>query len=244
MIFEPRAADLDLVDVENALLRAALGDYSDEAAILLLITSGHWLPQLQHAGLITVDGKVDGEGLWAHIYWPDLDGALRIGTIIGRSSDHQVLRAAASIADGHPVDLGELAAGLDRHGLTLVLAAISHAAGSHEPRSITHALTESRTRVTDCRPWFPGPSRTTREPPRDGEERAGEYASSTEGRSTSLEQFVPSCGDASAGPTRPLRAALHRQTQDLAEPRRRPGHIRPGPGRYRHGPAPLRRGGG
>ena len=132
MVFEPRAADLDLVDVENALLRAALGDYSDEAAILLLITSGHWLPQLQHAGLITLDGDVEGEGLWAHIYWPDIDGALRIGTIIGRSSDHQVLRAAASIADGHPVDLGDLAAGLDRHALTLVLAAIAHAAGSHE----------------------------------------------------------------------------------------------------------------
>ncbi|MGY1914196.1 hypothetical protein ABC795_05540 [Blastococcus sp. HT6-30] len=56
MIFELRAADLDPVGVENALLRAALGDYSDEAAILLLITSGHWLPQLQHAGLITIEG--------------------------------------------------------------------------------------------------------------------------------------------------------------------------------------------
>ncbi|TQN37296.1 hypothetical protein FHU33_3938 [Blastococcus colisei] len=132
MIFERRAADLDPVDIENALLRAALGDYCDEAAILLLITSGHWLPQLQHAGLITVDGNVDGEGLWAHIYWPDLDGALHIGTIIGRSSDHQILRAAASIADGHPVDLGDLATGLDRHALTLVLAAMAHAAGSHE----------------------------------------------------------------------------------------------------------------
>ena len=138
MIFEPRAADLDSVDVENALLRAALGDYSDEAAILLLITSGHWLPQLQHAGLITVDGDVEGEGLWAHINWPDLDGALRIGTIIGRSSDQQVLRAAASIADGHPVDLGDLAAGLDRHALTLVLAAISHAAGSHDQREVAY----------------------------------------------------------------------------------------------------------
>lgn len=132
MIFEPRAADLDPVDVENALLRAALGDYSDEAAILLLITSGHWLPQLQHRGLITLDGNVDGEGLWAHIYWPDIDGALRIGTITGSASDRRVLQAAASIADGHPVDLGDLAAGLDRQALTLVLAAIAHAAGSHE----------------------------------------------------------------------------------------------------------------
>ncbi|WP_336031974.1 hypothetical protein [Geodermatophilus sp. FMUSA9-8] len=139
MILEPRAADLDPVDVENALLRAALGDYSDEAAILLLLTSGHWLPQLQRAGLITLDGNVDGAGLWAHINWPDLDGALRIGTITGSTSQRQVLRAAASIADGHPVDLGDLAAGLDRHALTLVLAAIAHAAGSHEPRSITPA---------------------------------------------------------------------------------------------------------
>jgi hypothetical protein len=132
MIFEPRAADLDPVDVENALLRAALGDYSDEAAILLLITSGHWLPQLQRIGLITLDGNVDGEGLWAHIAWPDLDGALRIGTITGSSSERWLLQAAASIADGHPLDLGDLAAGLDRHALTLVLAAIAHAAGSHE----------------------------------------------------------------------------------------------------------------
>ena len=132
MIFEPRAADLDPVDVENALLRAALGDYSDEAAILLLITSAHWLPQLQHTGLITLDGNVDGEGLWAHIAWPDLDAALRIGTITGSSSQRWVLHAAASIADGHPIDLGDLAAGLDRRALTLVLAAIAHAAGSHE----------------------------------------------------------------------------------------------------------------
>ena len=132
MIFEPRAADLDPVDVETALLRAALGDYSDEAAILLLITSGHWLPQLQSAGLITVDGDVNGAGLWAHINWPDLDGALHLGTITGNTSQRWVLRAAASIADGHPVDLGDLAAGLDRHALTLVLAAIAHAAGSHE----------------------------------------------------------------------------------------------------------------
>lgn len=132
MIFEPRAADLDPVDVENALLRAALGDYSDEAAVLLLITSGHWLPQLQHAGLITLDGNVDGEGLWAHIAWPDLDAAVRIGTITGSSSDRWVLGAAASIADGHPIDLGDLATGLDRRALTLVLAAIAHAAGSHE----------------------------------------------------------------------------------------------------------------
>jgi hypothetical protein len=42
VIFEPRAAYLDTGAVENALPRRDLGDYSDEAAVLLLITSGHW----------------------------------------------------------------------------------------------------------------------------------------------------------------------------------------------------------
>jgi hypothetical protein len=156
VIFEPRAAHLDPVDVESALLRAALGDYADEAAILLLITSGHWLPQLQHTGLITLDGNVDGEGLWAHIYWPDIDGALRIGTITGNTSQRGILHAAASIADGHPVDLGDLAAGLERRHLTLVLAAIAHAAGSHEHHNTPHdhdGVPHAGDRLPPLMPW-------------------------------------------------------------------------------------------
>jgi hypothetical protein len=42
---------------------------------------------------------------------------------------------------GHPVDLGDLAGGLDRRALALVLAAIAHAAGSHEHRLITRDAT-------------------------------------------------------------------------------------------------------
>ena len=73
MILEPRATDLDLVDVENALLRAAVGDYAAEAAVLLLANAGHWLPQLRGAGLICLLGDVDGEGLWAQVAWPARD---------------------------------------------------------------------------------------------------------------------------------------------------------------------------
>jgi hypothetical protein len=131
VILEPRAADLDLVEVENALLRAAVGDYSAEAAVLLLANAGHWLPQLQGAGLICLLGDVDGDGLWAQVAWSDLDGALRAGRIGGSSSQLRLLRAAASLADGQPVDLGDLAAGVDRDGLALVLAAVAHAGGSH-----------------------------------------------------------------------------------------------------------------
>jgi hypothetical protein len=131
VILEPRAADLDLVDVESALLRAAVGDYAAEAAVLLLANSAHWLVQLQGAGLICVLGDVDGDGLWAQVSWPDLDAALHAGTIGGSVSQLCLLRAAASLADGQPVDLGDLAAGLDRAALELLLAAVAHAGGSH-----------------------------------------------------------------------------------------------------------------
>ncbi|SFF34967.1 hypothetical protein [Blastococcus tunisiensis] len=135
MMFEPRAADLDLVDVENALVRAAVGDPADEAAVLLLINFGHWLPQLQSAGLI--NPEPDADGLWARIDWPELDAALCAGILVGDSGELRVLHSAASIADGRSVDLGDLAGGLDRRALVLVLAAITHAAGSHEHRRIS-----------------------------------------------------------------------------------------------------------
>src|SRR4051794_31431643 len=82
--------------------------------------------------------EVDGEGRWAQIAWPDLEPALSTGLIVGSSGEVRVLRAAASIADGRPIDLGDLAAGLDRRALTLLLAAIAHAAGSHAPRRLTY----------------------------------------------------------------------------------------------------------
>lgn len=131
MKLEPRAADLDLADLETALLRAAVGDYSAEAAVLLLVNAGHWLPQLQVAGLVCLLDDVDGEGLWAQVTWPEVDAALRAGTIGGSGSQLGLLRAAASLADGQPVDLGDLAAGLDRAALALLLAAVAHAGGSH-----------------------------------------------------------------------------------------------------------------
>src|SRR4051794_23389024 len=129
-MYEPRAADLNSNELESAVLRAAVGDYTDEAAVLLLLNFGHWLPQLVSADLITLAPDIDGDGLCAQIAWPDLEPALSAGLIFGSSGEVRVLRAAASIAEGSPVDLGDLAAGLDRRALTLLLAAMAHAAGS------------------------------------------------------------------------------------------------------------------
>jgi len=132
-----QAVDLDLDDLESALLRAAVGDYALEAAVLLLVNSGHWLPLLQAAGLITIalDGEADG-GPWAAVQWADLDGALRTGAIAGTGGQRRLLRAAAGLADGQPVDLADLTAGVDRRELTLLLAAVAHAAGSHEQAAV------------------------------------------------------------------------------------------------------------
>jgi hypothetical protein len=118
----------------------AVGDYADEAAVLLVINSGHWLPQLQFADLITVVPDIDSDGLWAHIAWPDLEPALVAGRLVGGRGEVRLLSAAASIAESYPVDLGDLAASLDRPSLTLLLAAIAHAAGSHDQPGPTNAV--------------------------------------------------------------------------------------------------------
>lgn len=141
MLFPPRAVDLDPVDLQNALLRAAVGDYSAEAAVLLLVNEGYWLPALAAADLVAVEydddpagpptGRPAGIG-WAQVVWTDLDTAVRDGRIAGSAGQLRLLRAAASLAEGQPVALGDLAAGLDRPRLALLLAAIAHAGGSHE----------------------------------------------------------------------------------------------------------------
>jgi hypothetical protein len=138
VIGEPRAADPELDDVETALLRAAVGDYALEAAVLVLANSAHWLPQLQAAGLIAIalDGDAVDGGPWAAVQWAELDIALRAGRISGTGGQLRLLRAAAGLAEGQPVALDDLTSGLDRAELTLLLAALAHAAGSHEHRAV------------------------------------------------------------------------------------------------------------
>jgi hypothetical protein len=138
VIGEPQASDLDLLDLESALLRAAVGDYALEAAVLLLADSGYWVPRLQAAGLVAIalDGDAAGGGPWAAVQWGDLDRALRAGVITGSPGQLRLLRAAASLADGQPIDLADLTAGVDRPELLLLLAALAHAAGSHEHRDV------------------------------------------------------------------------------------------------------------
>ncbi|MCV2491877.1 hypothetical protein OF117_21235 [Geodermatophilus sp. YIM 151500] len=139
MSVEPIAADLDLDEVEAALLRAAVGDYAAEAAVLLLANDGYWPARLRAAGLVTIEAEPVGGQMWARIEWPELDFALAQGRLHGSQEEMAVLRVAVSLADGRPVDLADVAVVLDRRALELVLAALAHAAGSQDHRDASPA---------------------------------------------------------------------------------------------------------
>jgi len=114
-----------MTDVHNALRRWAKGSYPLEAGVELLIRSIEG--RFANPGQPWVQ-QGDDPGWW----WIDVEqmnednfGALSGGEI-------RLLRIAASLLDGQPVDLSRNLAGLDREHVQLVLAAIAHASGSHE----------------------------------------------------------------------------------------------------------------
>lgn len=132
-----------------------------EAEILLLAAYRHWLPPLQAADLISVEDDPATGDRWAQIQWEHLPPALAAGNIFGSSGELQVLRAAASLVDGQPLNLGDVASGLDRRGLALLLAAIAHAGGSHEHREETTDPTSGITHLGDkVPPLMAWPPRT------------------------------------------------------------------------------------
>jgi len=65
----------------------------------------------------------------AWIDWPAAVAALEAGRLSCSSSEGQVLRIAASLAEGVPVDVREAVSGLDTTNIVLVAQAIMHAAG-------------------------------------------------------------------------------------------------------------------
>ena len=65
----------------------------------------------------------------AAVCWPDAVAALDRGQLPGSSSENKILRLAASLAEGIPVDLQNAITGLDDTNLQHLITAIRHAAG-------------------------------------------------------------------------------------------------------------------
>ena len=104
-------------------LRAwAAGMHTTAAAAELLIRSG---PPLLTGPWVEHDPERGR-------YWFNVEAAAEHSGYLS-GGERRVLDLAASLAsDEHPVALGDAVSGIDRKHLMLVLAAIAHAAGSHE----------------------------------------------------------------------------------------------------------------
>lgn len=124
---KPLTAGSDLPSAEG--LRAhARGLYPLEAAADLLINHRTWLRRADFTSFVHA---ALGDPPMAYIDWSDAITALDAGQLPCSSGEGRVLRLAASIAGGMPVDLRDALTGLDRRNTDLLVQAIFHAAGRH-----------------------------------------------------------------------------------------------------------------
>jgi hypothetical protein len=117
----------------EALRADARGVYCAEVAVRLLIGHRVWLLGADFVGwFIEIDQSfVDGRPM-ALVDWPAAVAALDAGRLPCSSSEGQVLRIAASVSAGIPLDVREAVSGLDAANIVLVVEAILHAAGHRE----------------------------------------------------------------------------------------------------------------
>jgi hypothetical protein len=113
-----------------ATVRAgAAGLYSLEAACDLVISSG-WLHRDDFSSFVsTVTSITDGVTQLACIDWQAVIASRDAGLLPCGSAESRILRMAASIAAGIPVDLNEALCGLDQSSIALVVRAVRHANG-------------------------------------------------------------------------------------------------------------------
>lgn len=111
--------------VEAGLRAWAMGLYPTEAAVELLIRGfgarGPWVQPAEDGSRFYLDTDL--------LLSEGVEGPYSGG-------ERRVLAVVASLLGVAPVDLSEALPGLDREKVALVLAAVAHAAGSHEHSNI------------------------------------------------------------------------------------------------------------
>ena len=114
-----------------ALRAAASGIHPLEAGTSLLIECGCWLHREDFTGQFatTATSISDGTTLLATIDWAAAITALDAGKLPCSGGERRVLRLAASIAGGIPVNLYDNLPGLDQRNARLLINAIRHATG-------------------------------------------------------------------------------------------------------------------
>ena len=113
----------------NAVRAGAGGLYSLEAACDLVIGTG-WLHRDDFACFISTGTSLtNGVTELAHIDWQSAITSRDAGLLPCSSGENRILRLAASIAAGIPVDLNDALSGLDQARIALVVRAVRHANG-------------------------------------------------------------------------------------------------------------------
>jgi hypothetical protein len=119
-----------------ALRASAAGLYPAEAAAELLIGSQSWLmrPDFTSGFITMLAPAAGGEAMTAVIDWAAAVGALGTGCLPCGGGERRMLRLAASLAGGIPVDLGDSLTGLDRGNLATAATAVLWAGGQRDAR--------------------------------------------------------------------------------------------------------------
>ena len=115
----------------------AKGLFSAEAAVELLIGHRLWLDRTDFREIgVELGWETFGGRVMAAVDFEAVAGALDAGALPCLGSEGQILRLAASIAAGVPVDLGGAVSGLDAANIGLVADAVLHAAGHRDLRVV------------------------------------------------------------------------------------------------------------
>ena len=116
-------------DLPAELRAAAAGIHPDEAGTNLVIRHGIYLGRDDFACYLRTAASIGDGTPMAWIDWDSVITALDGGHLPSSGTEKRVLRIAASLAAGHPVNLRDAIPGLDQRNVALVVAAVRHAAG-------------------------------------------------------------------------------------------------------------------
>jgi hypothetical protein len=126
----------DKPPLATALRACADGLYPAEAAVELLIGHASWLCRGDFRdGFVDFGTSItDDTTLMAAINWPAAITALDEGGLPASGGERRVLRLAASLADGIPVDLRDAFTGMDTANVDRAVRAMLHASGRRPGR--------------------------------------------------------------------------------------------------------------
>lgn len=116
----------------KALRACAAGLYPLEAGVGLLIAHGEFLHRADFTGRFIRHGIsiTDGTTEMAEVNWDSAISALNAGELPCSAGEQRILRLAASLAAGIPVNLCDTVPGLDQRNIQRLLTAIAHAYGN------------------------------------------------------------------------------------------------------------------